>query len=748
MLTIARSIASKTSKKISIASSAFVASNTEKLSIHVTSRNTMVQYKKLSTSIAATSAIAAFSTFSTPLRVQAFAPTSPNTAVTYDGGKSFMPTRHYSTTLSAAVLEMDEANVSPKAVNALDSRVAATAEYYSFVAAPNGRSGIMSIKFREEDYTAPIIPDIQIQAEVTDSSESGMFGGIDAKAMDQAKLAAKQKKGTQGDDFIGKAVVFEDGRTGTIIAQRSPMAFVMCDFNVYDAEDVQNDKAISILGRRSTIPVSDALFGSIIDCFGNPISIANAKASSTDAVDRAIFAPIPKVSDIALINAPMLTGSAMVDALAPIGKGQNMLIIGQDTGVGQRDLVIGAVKSQVKNKGAKCIYAITSRDEEEREEVIQMLKDAGVLDDIVVVCARDYDGIDHNEESMAADAAEAITVAAAACSIGEALALTKGEDTLVIVDNIDQHKSFWDWTTRVLIDKYGLDSVVKDDREGGASSEMRGFYSSLIQRAGKFNKKNGGGSMTLALLTNLAGQFGGADDDGSQVFSSDDFAVSSEKVKERIKILVDKKIPLTPENLRKIQIPLPSASDSEKTRRIALQQTDELISMTDGQIWLDESLYNKGQRPAMDAQRSITRIGIGADTKSRADAPAMRGLAGGLRFDFAQAASLEGAGVNSGGDKQILKKKAYLLAMHQDGGQERILSDNCIVLLAASMRVFDESIRDGGVAGTEKGQSIISGLLEHVQKTAPAALADIDSSLDLSDSVRSELEEVINKYFA
>jgi len=72
----------------------------------------------------------------------------------------------------------------------------------------------------------------------------------------------------------------------------------------------------------------------IIDCFGNYVSIANAKASSTDAIDRAIFAPILKVSDIALINVvPMLTGSAMVDGLAPIGKGQNMLIIGQDTDV-------------------------------------------------------------------------------------------------------------------------------------------------------------------------------------------------------------------------------------------------------------------------------------------------------------------------------------------------------------------------------------------------------------------------------
>jgi len=53
------------------------------------------------------------------------------------------------------------------------------------------------------------------------------------------------------------------------------------------------------------------------------------------------------VSDIALINVPMLTGSAMVDVLTPIGKGQNMLIIGQETGVGQRDLVIGAVEFQV-----------------------------------------------------------------------------------------------------------------------------------------------------------------------------------------------------------------------------------------------------------------------------------------------------------------------------------------------------------------------------------------------------------------
>lgn len=757
------------SSATSTTTSSTIHTATTVITTHTTTTNTaMVQFNQLSTS-----AIAAFSVFYNPAPIKAFQFAHPSA--------TSRTTRNFATgtqPLFAAVL--DEANTdanaetetekATKPSNHLDPRISASADFYSFVAAPNGRSGIMAIKLREEDYVATAMAaaaaagQVNVQAEISmpmsmpmpskDSpSKPGMFGSTASTNTPTPK--PKQNKSSQGEDFIGKAVVFEDGRTGTVIAQRPPMAFVICDFSSYEADEIPHDQAISILGRRTTIPVSDALFGSIIDCYGNPIATPASSASNDnsiesneDTVDRAIFAPIPRVSDIALINSPVLTGTAMVDALAPIGKGQNMLVIGQDTGVGQRDLVVGAVKTQVMSNGAKCVYAITSQCKKERDGVIQMLRDAGVLDDIVVVAARDREEMGGDEVLKAADAAEAITVAAAACSIGEALALSRGEDTLVIIDDIDQHKVFWDWTTRVLIDKYGLDSVVKDDREGGASSEMRGFYSSLIQRAGRFNKKNKGGSMTLALLTNLDGQFGGAEDDGTTVFLQEDFAQSSEKVKDRIGILVNKKIPLTPENLRKIQIPLPSASESEKKRRFALQHTDDLISMSDGQIWLDEALYNKGQRPAMDAQRSVTRIGIGADTKSRADAPAMRGLAGGLRFDFAQADSLEGAGVNSGADKQILKKKAYLLAMHQEGGQERSLSDNCVALLAASMRVLDDTVRDGGVAGSEKGESAIKGLLDHVKETAPTALSDIDSSLDLSEAARNELEDVIKGYFA
>lgn len=698
---------------------------------------TMVHFRTISTSIAAASTVSAFSM----LRTEAFAPSPTISNLVAQNHHAYYSSLQ--TKLSASVVDEVDMKGDDSPIPKDEPKIVATADIHSFIPSPNGKAGIMAIKVREEDLDVNTVVSVAATIDVDKkSSETGMFGGIASQA--QSAVKKKSQNNLQGEDFIGKAVVFPNGERGTVIAQRPPMAFIMCDFASVENQDAK----VSILGTRSFIPVSEKLFGSVIDCYGNPLEPDSEVDGNSDVFDRAIFAPIPKVSDIALINKPLLTGTAMVDALAPIGKGQNMLIVGQDTGVGQRDLVIGAIKTQLKQKdGAKCIYAITSNCDKEREEVLSKMKEAGILDDIVVVSARNTHGSDIDEKKCPTDSAEAITVAAAACSIGEGLALAKGIDSFVVVDNIDQHKTFWDWTTRILIDIYGVDAVVKDDRDGGASSEMRGFYSSLIQRAVQFNKKNGGGSMTLTLLTNLEGQFGGADDE-STVFSPDDFAESSEKVKQRIAILEKKNIPLTPETLRKIQIPLPVASDSEKQRRIALQHTDDLISMSDGQIWLDEKLYNQGQRPALDAQRSITRVGIGADTVSRADAPAMRGLAGGLRFDFAQADSLDGAGANSGADKQILKKKAYLLAMHQEAGDERTLSENAVALLAASLRVLDETIQNGGEAGTELGQNTMRSLLEHVNNAAPDALSEIDNSLDLSESVRTELEKVIKEHFA
>lgn len=654
---------------------------------------------------------------------------------------------HYSriNSLNSAVIDEQEQEASSSRDRTRSEKVVARADVCSFYPSPNGKCGIMAIKLREEEYGFDLNP-ATLNEDARKSSATGLFGGKIA-AVSKGNTITSTSKSQQGEDFVGKAVRLSSGRYGTIVAQRPPMAFVHTDFGIWDPSTSEENRIVTVLASRTSVSVSNELFGSILDCYGNFISKKHEKIEPQDSVERALFPPIPKVSQIALINNPLLTGTAMVDVLTPIGKGQNMLLIGEKSGVGQREIAISAIKAQVQSKQVKCVYALTTEDKGERDHVIEQLRHAGVLDDIVVVVARDRPNENNFSCLEAIDACEAISVAACACSIAEALALTRGDDTFVVVDNIDQHKYFWDWTTRVLVDIYGAEAVVKDDKEGGASSEMRGFYSALIQRAAKWNEKNGGGSMTLLLVTNLAGKFGSSED-VEVAFLPEDFAQSSDKVKARIKILTDKNIPLNADTLRKIQIPLPSASEGEKKRRLALQHSDDLISMSDGQIWLEESLYKSGQRPAMDAQKSITRVGVGADTNSRSDAPAFRRLVSGLRFDFAQADALEGAQSNSGAEKLLLKKEAYLLAMHQELGAERSLSENCTVLLAANMRKLDKVVQDGGKAGTKLGKETIEGLLDYVRKSAPSELAEIDSSLDISLDNRKKLEEVVEHYFS
>lgn len=448
---------------------------------------------------------------------------------------------------------------------------------------------------------------------------------------------------------------------------------------------------------------------------------------------RPIFAPIPQVKDIALINSPMLTGITMIDTLAPIGRGQNMLFVSSDRESAQ-GYAMDLMRTQLTNDGnTKCVYAVTDGP----DKVIRQLKEYGIADKVTVVVPNSR----NNDKSEVSQAAEAVTMAGTACAIGEAYALEEGAHSLVIIDTIDQHKKLWDATTRVLVDVFGVDAVVEGDRNGGASSEMRCFYSSLIQRSAQYKLNRGGGSVTLLLLTTVPE----LSTDESTVYDESYFEGSPIKVLDRISLLTKRGISLTAANLRKIDIPIPSMS--EGARRFALQHVDDLISMSDGQIWMDESLKGK-QEPPLDPQRSVTRIGIGADTNSRADAPALRRIAEGLRLDLSQAASMEGAEATSASKKQSQRQQSLLLAMYQKPGNGgRRLSESCIALLAAYNGFLVHSIEKGVVSGTEAGCRLMENLLRHVETREAECMDRIDESLDLSDESRSSLSNAIGSFF-
>jgi len=543
-------------------------------------------------------------------------------------------------------------------------------------------------------------------------------------------------------DLTGRSVLLPDKVRGIVVAHRPPIAFV------YTGEQSLESREGSarILNQLETISI-DHEKCNVVDCFGNARKTGekdtDTVSTTTANNKRAIYAPIPQVKDIALINTPLVTGVTMFEALSPIGNGQNMLMIGHDLedmrGYVRDILSAQKQQQQSKTKKLKCVYAVT----ENADAVQQSLAEAGLLDDVTLVVPRQEDA----SLSPSAKAAEAVTICAAACAIGEIHALEHGEDALVIIDTIDQQKLLWGITTQVLVDVFGVEAVVQSDREGGASSEMRAFYSSLIQRSAQYKKKRGGGSVTLVMLTTIP-KMAGADDDEDRVFAKEDFDAMGDKLKERISMLVDRKIPLTAATLRKVNIPIPS--DAEGRRRLVLQHVDDLISMSDGQLWFDEDLEAAGRRPPMDPQRSVTRVGIGADTQSRADAPALRRIVEGLRLDLAQAASMDGAEVNTAASiKQIRKTKALLLAMHQPSGMGgRTLSESCTAILAASNGHLDAAVDAGVAAGSDEGTDIVRRMLEYVRENAPEALAEVDGTLDMTDAVRSDIDGALTAFFA
>ncbi|OEU13984.1 hypothetical protein FRACYDRAFT_242337 [Fragilariopsis cylindrus CCMP1102] len=499
------------------------------------------------------------------------------------------------------------------------------------------RGGLVAVRI-DDDLTDNIMKDAE--AELKSTNNDDIIPENVEKEINKNKGVVKPDDALAGD-LIGRQVVFENGQMGVVVVHRPPMVYVYRDSkgNDNDNDSVEQplEGIVTVLDNLFSISVPDNL--KTADCFGRNTGLAAmAAATDTKTMMRPILASIPKVNEIALINRPLITGVTMFDALAPIGKGQNMLLIGHNEDR-MRGYAMDMISIQ-KTNDVKCVYAFTG-DEDNQKKLKGIMESAGLDEDDVILVSSD----DSKDDSS--NAAEACLTAAAACAIGEAYAIEEGMDTLVIIDNIDLHKKFWDVTTRSLVDVFGIDAVVKGDRDGGASSEMRAFFSSLVQRSAQFNKKKGGGSVTLLLMQTIPKITDGKDE-SDIVFSLDDFEGSPEKVKERLKMLVQKNIPLTASTLRKIKIPVPSAEEGK--RRL------------------------------------------------------------------------------------------------QPGSGARKLSESCVALLAASSGALNNSIDSGVLAGSDEGTQLIRDLLDHVNKSVPGCLDEIDLTLDFTEETKVDIVAAITSY--
>ena len=336
---------------------------------------------------------------------------------------------------------------------------------------------------------------------------------------------------------------------------------------------VEEGDLVRRTGRTASIRVSEAMLGRVIDPLGGPLDGRGDIGGSF--TEMPLERKAPGVIFRQPVNQPLQTGLKAVDAMIPIGRGQRVLIIG-DRQTGKTAIAIDTIINQRRCFEAGdpiyCIYVAIGQKASTVAALVETLRRHGAMDYTVVVAA-----------TAADSAAMQYFAPFAGAAIGEYFRDT-GRHALVVYDDLSKQAVAYREVSLVLRRPSGREAYPGD---------IFYLHSRLLERAAKI--------------------------------------IDQQEVAERMNDL--------PESLRgKVRgggsltaLPVIETQAGDVSAYIPTN----VISITDGQIFLDADLFNQGNRPAIDVGISVSRVGGNAQIK------AMKRVAGTLKIDQAQYRELE-----------------------------------------------------------------------------------------------------------
>lgn len=338
-------------------------------------------------------------------------------------------------------------------------------------------------------------------------------------------------------------------------------------------EQVREGDVVKRTRRIASLKVGEGLLGRVVNTLGQPID--GEGPISGDLYEMPIERKAPGVIYREPVTEPMQTGIKAIDAMIPIGRGQRELIIG-DRQTGKTAIAIDTILNQKefydKGQPVFCIYVAVGQKGSTVAQVVKSLKDAGAMAYTVVVAA------------TAADPAPLQFYAPmAGAAIGEFFRDT-GRPALIIYDDLSKQAVAYREVSLLLRRPPGREAYPGD---------VFYLHSRLLERAAKIN-------------------------------SSDKIAQGMNDLPESIRHLVKGGGSLT-------ALPIIETQAGDVSAYIPTN----VISITDGQIFLESNLFNSGVRPAINVGISVSRVGGNAQIKS------MKKVAGTLKLDQAQYRELE-----------------------------------------------------------------------------------------------------------
>ncbi len=470
-----------------------------------------------------------------------------------------------------------------------------------------------------------------------------------------------------------------------------------------DYSEIFEGMLVYTTGHIASVPVGEGLIGRVVNALGEPI---DGKGSVQYDGYRPVERIAPGVVERKDVDTPVQTGIKAIDSMIPVGRGQRELIIG-DRQTGKTALVIDTIINQ-KGKDLICIYVAIGQKRAAVARTVALLESFGAMDHTIVVVA-------------AADDPAALQYLApyAGCAIGEEFAV-KGLDALVVYDDLSKHAWAYRQVSLLLRRPPGREAYPGD---------VFYLHSRLLERAMRLADN------FIIVPKEFEGEASEENAVDGKVYGG---PLAEHEVNEALKAMDDS---------AKYRATIVAGSGGSLTALpiietllgdVSAYVPTNVISITDGQIYLESDLFNAGIRPAINAGLSVSRVGGDAQTK------AMKQVAGRLRLDMAAyrevaAFAQFGSDLDSATQAQLSRGQRLQEILKQPQYKPMELEEQIVVLFAATNGYADD-------VHVDQTSTWETALLRNIETSHSEILKDIAKAKIISDKTEEKLHQAIETF--
>tara|TARA_B110000003_G_C16629702_1_gene526181 strand:+ start:20 stop:1594 length:1575 start_codon:yes stop_codon:yes gene_type:complete len=436
------------------------------------------------------------------------------------------------------------------------------------------------------------------------------------------------------------------------------------------SKDLKEGDTVKRTQRIASIKVGEGIVGRVVNTLGTPID--GKGAIDGELYEMPLERKAPGVIFRQPVNEPMQTGIKSIDAMIPVGRGQRELVIG-DRQTGKTTVCIDTILNQKEfydaGEPVYCIYVAVGQKASTVAGIARILEEKGALAYTTIVAANASD-----------PAPMQVYAPFAGAAIGEYFRDT-GRPALIIYDDLSKQAVAYREVSLLLRRPPGREAYPGD---------VFYLHSRLLERAAK-------------------------------VISDDNIAHKMNDLPQALKDKVKGGGSLT-------ALPIIETQAGDVSAYIPTN----VISITDGQIFLESDLFNSGVRPAINVGISVSRVGGSAQIKS------MKKVAGTLKLDQAQYRELEafakfGSDLDAATLNVIEKGKRNVEILKQAQNDPFKVEEQVAIIYAGSKNLLRS-------VPVDKVKEFEISYLEHLKKNYPNVLSQLKSG-KLSDDVVDVLNE-------